>query len=251
MKNILTTAFLTSILLTSAHGTVTLNFNSAFVGGVSSNFADAAGTVTNGMFWGVIVDTDNTGFFTTYDPFIVSANSVTILGNNGSASTNVLITSADLTQDTSGFAEGDFITSGGPGGITAVADAALANGVSTGDVFRIVWFDPSNTQAGFLDDATFVIPADGAGVDYDSPFVGSRSSSSCYWYNPRPRTFYFPPQRLWCSRPSSPQTLVAERRIDFGGASFGSPFFFFSDSQGQIVRRRHSAHMDRPYAKPY
>lgn len=156
----------------SASATVTLNFNNPFAGGVSSNLADAAGTVSNGLFWGIIVDTDNTGFSTSYDPVIFAQDTTVILGSGGVMTTNVLLIADSFTSDTSLFSEGDLVTTGGDGGVTSIADTPLNNGISTNDAFRLVWFDPSGNSAGFIDDASFLIPTDGASVEYDSPFLG-------------------------------------------------------------------------------
>ncbi len=171
IKNTLLAGFFLTAIHASA--TVTINFNNPFAGGVSSNLADTLGNVSNGLYWGVIVDTDSSGFLTSYDDFTLAQNTTLILGSGGAPTTNVLILADSFTTDTSAFLEGDVVTTGGNGGVTAITDTPLANGVTTGDAFRLVWFDPSGTEAGFLSDPSFLIPTDGASGDFDSPFVGT------------------------------------------------------------------------------
>ncbi|MBK1883495.1 hypothetical protein JIN85_13795 [Luteolibacter pohnpeiensis] len=157
-----------------AFATVTLNFNNAFAGGVTSNFADASGTVSNGLYWGIIIDTDGSGLSTTYDSVDLTAGTEVVLTTGGTATTNVLVLSSDLTTDTSLYSEGDFVTTGGDGGITGITDLVLGElGISQGDSFSIVWFDSDGVQAGILTDASFILPADGSASDYDDPFVGT------------------------------------------------------------------------------
>lgn len=174
---------LTTMTLSAAfsHSAVTLQFTQPFstTGGVASNFANAAGVATNGLIWGVIIDVDATGFFTTYDPFTPTSDTTLILGSGGSATTNVLVTSNVNTANnavsqefSSGFVPEN---AGGDGGIGAVTNVAFggANGVNQGDAFRLVWFDPSGSSAGFVHDGSFVIPADSSTADFSAVFRGA------------------------------------------------------------------------------
>jgi len=167
-----------SVLMASSlasFGTVTLSFNAPFTGGVSSNLANAAGVVTNGMSWGVIVDANGDGFASSYDSVSFSSgqHALTI---GGVSSDDVLIISTDLTQSTALFTEGDFITPGGNGGVTSITNlSVVSNGnVNAGDTFRLVWIDPGGASAGSLSNASFVLPSDGASSDaFAQAFVGS------------------------------------------------------------------------------
>ncbi|MEP2777609.1 MAG: PEP-CTERM sorting domain-containing protein [Luteolibacter sp.] len=180
MKNIFKTIGVLAAMVTCCGATVTLTFNSPFsqTGGVASGFANAASTPMNGLVWGVIVDTDNTGFYTSYDAFTPALNTVTVLGNMGFATTNVLITSQVGTTNLAGQFEfdGSFnqVNEGGDGGLSGVSDIAVdgTNGVNTGDKFRLVWFDPSGNSAGFIDDGSFILPADTSATDYSAIFRG-------------------------------------------------------------------------------
>lgn len=160
---------------------VTLQFTQPFTttGGVAHNFADSAGVATNGLVWGIIIDTNGSGFATTYDQF-TPISGMTMTLNSDAISTNVLVTSNVNTANNSAFSELNSTTftpenTGGDGGIGSVTSIALggANGVTQGDSFRLVWFDPSGLSAGFLDDGSFVIPADGNATDFSAVFRGS------------------------------------------------------------------------------
>ncbi len=155
-----------------APATVTLEFNNAFAGGVSSSLADAAGNVSNGLIWGIIIDTTGAGFSSTYDPLPLTIGAKWTLTTDGAGNGNILITSIDLTQNTDLLFEEDFTTPGGDGGITGIAGIFLEDGVDTSNPFRLVWFDPSGTSAGYIDDPSFILPNDGDLAYYDGPFLG-------------------------------------------------------------------------------
>ncbi len=177
----LITASIVASLITPAFATVSLIFNgpSSTQGGVTSNFADRAGTPTNGLIWGIIVDTDNNGFSPTYDLLALSTGQTSPLSINGASSGDVLVTSQFATLDTSGDTEfnSDFtqeINPGGPGGLGSITSVVIGgpNMITPADTFRLVWFDPDQRSAGFIDDATFVIGADGSNLDYSNIFRG-------------------------------------------------------------------------------
>lgn len=175
----------------ASQAAVTATFNSAFAGGVSANFADAGGTVSNGLFYGILVDGAGNGFLTTYDEVVpalgpAAGNVGLALTSGGLASDDRLYFAQDLTSDTSLLLEGDFLTSGGNGGITGVA-FDFAGDVGAGDVFGIVWFD--GISAGLLEDGSFVVPADGNVSTFDGPFVGAdpvRSATGLTFGVPEP-----------------------------------------------------------------
>lgn len=165
----------------ASHAAVTLQFSQPFstTGGVASNFANAAGVATNGMVWGVIIDTTNSGFSSSYDLFTPTSGSIMTLSSGGMATTNVLVTSTLTTSNnvsSSEFSAGFALENpGGDGGISAVTNVPFAGieGINTGDAFRLVWFDPSGSTAGFVSDASFLIQADGSTFDYSAIFRGS------------------------------------------------------------------------------
>lgn len=161
-----------------ASATVTLYFNNAFSGGVSSNLANKMGAVTNDMYWGIIVDSGGNGFRSTYDNYLVLNSSVlgTRMNLPGGTGDDILIFASDLTFDTSSFTEGDLTTTGADGGVTGIADIYLSGGINAGDAFILVWFGGTGglggQAAGSLGDPSFVIPSDGSATDFDVPFVG-------------------------------------------------------------------------------
>jgi len=173
MKKSLCVLLAFGVSFVSATGTVTLSFNAPFTGGVSSNLANASGTVTNGMSWGIIVDANGNGFSTSYD-LVSFSSGQHALSVGGVSSDDVLIISTDLTQNTSAFLEGDLTTSGGNGGVTSITNLAYSGNVASGDVFHLVWIDPSGNTAGSLADASFVLPSDGSSSDaFAAAFVGT------------------------------------------------------------------------------
>lgn len=55
---------LLSLLLLSGHlkAASTIKFYEPYFGGIADNLANALGIATNGMRWGIVVDTANNGF---------------------------------------------------------------------------------------------------------------------------------------------------------------------------------------------
>ncbi|WP_265594539.1 hypothetical protein [Haloferula sp. BvORR071] len=162
-------------MLSPVRGAVTIAFNAPFSGGMSSNLANSLGVVSNGMKWGIMVDTNANGFLSVYDfvPLVQGA-SISLTTNGGEATGDRLILALDLTSDSSqgGQAlEGDFLTPGGNGGVSGIS-FALSNGLAAGQSFFLVWFDGTFERSGFLGSPQFVIPADGQTVTYAQVFEG-------------------------------------------------------------------------------
>lgn len=162
----------------SAYAAVTLQFSVPFSpgSGVANAFALASGIPSDGLFYGVIVDSGGDGFLATYDPvtFAVgpaNGNIGSLLGSGGIVTDDRLYFAQDLTSDNSLLTEGDFTTTGGTGGISGLT-LDLVGDVAPGDSFAIVWFDPNGVDAGLLTDPSFIIPSDGAIVDNSAPFIG-------------------------------------------------------------------------------
>ncbi|WP_035609651.1 hypothetical protein [Haloferula sp. BvORR071] len=160
--------------LSAAHGAVTIAFNAPFSGGMSSNFANSQGVVSNGMKWGIVVDTTGNSFLDSYDSVALVQGTSVALKANGFATDDRLVLALDLTSDSSqgGQAlEGDFLTPGGNGGISGIS-FALTNGMARGNTFFLVWFDETSGRFGALGSPQFVIPADGQTVTYAQVFEG-------------------------------------------------------------------------------
>jgi hypothetical protein len=154
----------------TASATVTLSFNGNLGSGLISNLANSSGVATNGMNWGIVVSTTDAAFAgggpSVYDSF-ASANTAGFLSFGGSATDDYYVPGG-VTLDTSVLLEGDFTTPGGVGGIANdINNLALANGITAGDKFALVWFgSPGSTTTvgssyGFFSHAAFVIPSDG------------------------------------------------------------------------------------------
>jgi hypothetical protein len=156
--------------ISSTFGTVSLNFNDAFVSGVPQGLSNAAGVATNGLVWGVLIDGAGNGLTKNYDFTTIAAGSNYILSSGSIATDDILWTSSSLTVNTIASTEGGGVITGGIGGFDDVTGIKLENGVSTGDKFYVVWF--SNGIGGILSDTTFVIPAESSSIDYGAPFVG-------------------------------------------------------------------------------
>jgi hypothetical protein len=177
------------LLTSAANATVTLQFNESFVSGIPSNFANAAGTVTNGMRWGIVVSTTDSSFAgggLNYDAHGPGPGTDGFLSYAGSVTDDYYIPGT-FTADGSILLEGDFVTPGGQGSIVDDIIVSLTNGITQNDKFALVWFS-DNTSAngskyGFFTDASFVMPADGSLTGYGAVFAGNdpiRSASNTF-----------------------------------------------------------------------
>ncbi len=186
----------------SSHATVTMGFNDAFDSanptyGIVSNLANAAGVVTNGMQWGIIVDTGGDGFSNGahYGAYAAGVTTAGFLSSNGAATNDYYIpgtTTVDAT--TSGYKEGNG-TIPGNGSIlddlTVNLGSVGATSISAGQSFALVWFATNTSGAGssygIVTDASFVLPADGASsVEFGAPFGGNDAT--------RPASFIIAPE---------------------------------------------------------
>ena len=157
----------------------TLQISKPIAGNIASGFANAAGTPTNGMYWGIVVDTGNNGFSGSggsYDSMALGAQSNAAMSFGGGASDDYFVYGGS-TSDSTGVPEAGFVTSGGAGTITNIA-VTYNNGIASGQSFALIWF-ASNSSAegdkyGFFTDASLTMPADGqAAVPRDSAFAGN------------------------------------------------------------------------------
>ena len=186
-------AFLLVLGITSvASATVTIQLAAPFSGGIPSNLANSAGVITDGMRWGIVVDTTGNGFAnsgTSYDAYASGVTTSGYLGAGGTTTDDYYI-AGTLTQNgtTSGLLEGDFTTVPGHGSILDdLNNVPLPTAGSAGKSFALVWFSTNSSNAGdrygFFTDASFIMPTDGQTVAFGTPFVGNdptRSATSTF-----------------------------------------------------------------------
>jgi hypothetical protein len=184
-----------------ASATVTLAMSNPGTG-VLTNIANFTGTVTNGLHWGIVVDSAGDGF----DFNSSSPNQAFTLATYSSG---VAFPNSD---DDVIFMDFSIVTTvlpggqGGPGSITTLAGVVLnftiGAGVNTGDPFALIWFDDNTGVAGVMDandhfgvfttaggaTAPFVLPADGATQPFAVNFVGADPvrAANLRWIAPEP-----------------------------------------------------------------
>lgn len=163
----------------TSYGASTLQISNPFAGSIASGFANAAGVPTNGMQWGIIVDTTGNGFSglgSSYDSMALGSTTNAFMSFGGLATDDYFVSSGSVTADSSAALESNFTQAGGNGTIGNIAVNYL-NGISQGDSFALIWFS-SNSAAdgaryGFLNIGQ-VMPADNLpAVDMSSPFAGA------------------------------------------------------------------------------
>ncbi len=172
----------------SASASVTLEFSQAYTGGIASNFSSATtgGTGTNGMQWGIVVETAVGGSFanngTHYNAYAAGVNTAGYLSANG-VTTNDYYIPEGTTYDSSSVLQGDFATPGGPGTIGYTAPINLTTDIgggiaAGGDKFALIWFSTSSSAAGanygFLTNPSFTIPNSDGTYPEDSTFTGAQ-----------------------------------------------------------------------------
>lgn len=129
------------------------------------------GDPTNGMFWGLLFDTDGDGFdLGSYDGFDVTSNYVE-LTVGGVASGDVYVFSGDENSVTPPTTLGGAPLPVGPGTVTTISQVkydgptkAPSLGSAVGNSFGVIWF-PENTSVvgaayGFANNSDFIIPSD-------------------------------------------------------------------------------------------
>jgi len=170
-----------------AHATVSLQFSEPFSSGIASGFANAAGTPTNGMAWGIVVDTGNNGFSSSGGAYNSYATPTVagFLSVGGVLTDDYFIPSGAVTSDFSAQLEGDFTTHGGAGTIDTISAIPVTptSGavVSSGEAFGLIWLATSTANTGdkygFLTHsggpASFVLPTDGSFTGFGSDFTGT------------------------------------------------------------------------------
>jgi hypothetical protein len=169
---------LLAFLVGSAQATVTLQFSQGGKG--ATGFANSSGVVTNGMSWGIIVDTSGNGFSATaYDLFTTGANTNQILSAGGMAPEDYYVASGLQTQTIGApFFAG---VEAGSGAITSIANVPFGSisglSIDQNDKYQIVWFETtpatSGARYGVFSDVGLVIPADGGTTSFSSVFTGA------------------------------------------------------------------------------
>jgi len=171
------------------NASVTINFAQPIAGYIPSNLANAAGTITNGMQWGIIVDTAGNNFANSglsYDAFGANVAVAGVLSANG-ALTDDYYVPGTFTVNASVLTENGGTVAGSGSIAEPISGISFSNGISAGDAFALVWFSTNSGVAGakygYFRDASFVIPADGSDSYFDAPFAGNdptRSASNTF-----------------------------------------------------------------------
>jgi hypothetical protein len=179
LKALLFVVFTSAAQLSNA--AITIQFYEPYFGGIVDNLANAAGVATNGMRWGILVDTSANGFAsdgTAYDPYLAGVTTAGFF-SAGSAITDDYFIPGALTVDGSTlYPFGDFgSTTPGNGSIVDDIVVNYTNGISLNDRFALIWFSTNSSgegdKYGFFSDPSFVLPADnGATVSFGTPFQG-------------------------------------------------------------------------------
>ncbi len=174
MKIKLLTLSLAIVFLASAQATTTLQFSASPNG--ATNFANASGTVTNGMLWGVVIATSSNFASGSYDAFNPSVSG--FLNSGGTATTDYYFATGASTQALTGpFFTGNEAGTGGittANGVPTTGDGV--SGVVAGNKFGLLWLPTSTASTGsnygFFSNAAFTLPASGVN-NFSSVFAGT------------------------------------------------------------------------------
>jgi hypothetical protein len=181
---------LLAVTASSAAKAATLTFTNTGAGIVASGFGDSTGNISNGLVWGVIVDTSGNGFATSnYNSGFTltggNTTGITLQTLTGGATDDVLFVNATVTSSLSAATDGAAIGSGRVNSISSVTFGGLVTGTQN---FAIVWFDRNTLLNGVVTDGTkfgiitsgtnalppFVLPAaNSATIDYSAAFLGA------------------------------------------------------------------------------
>jgi hypothetical protein len=173
--------------------TTTLTFSNGTIGRMSG-FGNAAGTPTNGLHYGLLIDTAGNGFAhysstLDYNYFSRTASGFVSATNTTSGVSSItddyFYVPSALPSTNDGSAVGSE-TGTQVSTITSVAGApngtdGLIPGVSTGDAFAIIWFaaTPAEGSAfGIFTIPQFVLPASGTSVSFASNFTGNDAAKA-------------------------------------------------------------------------
>jgi hypothetical protein len=175
MKPLITLILAISALATvESKATVTLQFGQTGVAR-ASGFANNAGVATNGMRWGIVIDSSGNGFGAgSYDVFDQGTNG--FLNISATASDDYFVTTGLSTNSATATGSDSAVTAGAITQLTNILGPTFPSGVTANDAFRIIWFDgapATGTYYGMMSDPSFVIPADGNTVSFASIFAGN------------------------------------------------------------------------------
>lgn len=164
---------LSALATIDADATVTLQFGQTGVAR-ASGFANNAGVATNGMRWGIIIDTSGNGFGAgSYDVFDQGTNG--FVNVNSLATDDYFVTTGLSTNSASATGSDSAVTAGAITQLSNILGPTFPSGVNAGDAFRLIWFDgtpAAGSYYGMMSDASFLIPADGSTVSFASIFAG-------------------------------------------------------------------------------
>lgn len=154
----------------------------------ATNFANASGTVTNGMLWGVVIDSNGNGFSGSGAGFYDAFNpGVSGFLSSGGSLTDDYYFATGVSTSTLGapFFSG---SEAGSGAITTANNVPSTgdgvSGVNAADPFALIWFATSTAangdKYGMFTTGAFSLPASGI-VNFSSTFAGAdpvRSASN-------------------------------------------------------------------------
>ena len=192
-------------IVSQLSATTTLQFSvagTARATGFAQNGATDNASVANGLRWGILIDTDNNGFFgtDTYDAPNITASGFLTTGLTKDA---LAVTTGDYfytpaSLPTTSAQSATAADSAANGGIVSAASAPNVNdgtipGLTAGDKFAIIWFNPGaptdGSYFGIYTNSNFVIPSSGTSVSFASNFVGNdpiRTASLTFAAAPEP-----------------------------------------------------------------
>jgi len=188
MKAVLITFLSTYALAGLCSATVTLDFSAP--ANVFKGIANSSSNVSNGLAWGIVVDTQNNGFA---DPFLSSAG---LKAEDGANFGSGYFFYNPLTQDGTQVT----FTSGLPGGGSGAIDFNSfnvygdANPIAANQKFAVIWFGNIATQKGSeLPEGTFygIATSDSATLPSDTL---SATYSSASFTTERNATLQFVPE---------------------------------------------------------
>ena len=154
----------------------------------TDNFADSGGNVTSGLY-GIVVDTDGTGFaLGQYGPFDSAPGA--------GAWPDSFLTTGDGSATSDGLVYTNFYNDGFIGGAPSVRHSSGEGIASTGDQFGIMWF-PGLTEGdipsvgdsyGFFTNDNLTIPSAGDTTPYGD-FITDDIKTADYTVVPEPSTY--------------------------------------------------------------
>ena len=181
MKNYLIVLSGVVLIAASSQAATSLQFSKSPTG--ATGFANAAGTATNGMLWGIVIDTAGDGFDSgQYDAFNSGASGFMNTGGGASDDYYYFTGVSTATLGAPFFSGGE----AGAGGISTANNVPnSANGIAgidDGDAFAIIWFATSTSADGdaygMFTNGAFSLTSSALPVDYSAPFVGADPTRS-------------------------------------------------------------------------